>query len=89
MYRLVFRRLCKQAGPENASSEQAKRSQRMWDMLVPERNIGVTHPLFFVLGAAAFGLHWYNKTRDEELEAELRRRRLEREANKSTTHRGE
>jgi hypothetical protein len=51
-------------------------------MLVPERNIGITHPLFFVLGAAAFGLHVFNRGREDALEDELRRKRLDREAKK-------
>ena len=79
MYRIVVRRLCKQ--PVDFA-EQAKQSQRIWDMLVPERNIGLTHPLFFVLGASAFGLHLFNRSRDDAVEAELRQRRLEREAEK-------
>ena len=77
--RIAARRLCK-APPDAA--DQAKQSQRLWDMLTPERNIGVTHPLFFVLGAAAFGLHWYNSSRDEARETELREKRLDREAAK-------
>lgn len=76
MFGIPCRRLCPKP------TQQAYQSQRLWDMLVPERNIGVTHPMFFVLGAAAFALHWYNRSRDEAVEAELRDRRLKREEEK-------
>jgi hypothetical protein len=76
MFRLISRKpLCQKP----TQQQQAQQSQRLWDMLVPERNIGITHPMFFFLGAAAFGLHVFNRHREDALEAELKERRLKRE----------
>ena len=57
-------------------SEDAQRSQRVWDSLVPERNIGITHPMFAVLLVLTVSLHLYNNKQDELKEAELRKARL-------------
>ena len=57
-------------------SEDARRSQRLWDSLIPERNIGLTHPMFVILGIVTLSLHLYNKSEDERREAELKAVRL-------------
>lgn len=64
-------------------SDQARASQNLWDVLVPERNIGVTHPFFLVLLTLTLSLHYYNKHRDEEEDLRLRKRRLEQNAAES------
>lgn len=52
-------------------SESAKAEQKFWDLLVPERNIGFTHPFFWVLLGGCVGLHFYNGhlTKEREKEA--------------------
>lgn len=66
--------------PTRAEAErmaaQAKASQNLWDFMVPERNMGVTHPFFLVLLVLTLSLHYYNKHRDGIEDEELRKRRL-------------
>ena len=57
-------------------AEQARMSQNMWDFLVPERNMGVTHPFFLVLLVLTVSLHFYNNHRDQEEDERLRKQRL-------------
>ena len=61
-------------------SDQAKASQNLWDMMVPEKNMGVTHPFFLVLLGLTLSLHFYNNKRDAEEDAALRKKRLDRSA---------
>ena len=80
---LMRRAFCSAKPPSQSGaklSEQAQQSQRMWDMLVPERNIGVTHPMFIILAGLTIGLHFYNNHQDEKLEAELKAKRLAKES---------
>lgn len=57
-------------------AEQARMSQNLWDFMVPERNMGVTHPFFLVLLGLTVTLHLYNNRRDAEEDAALRKKRL-------------
>ncbi len=57
-------------------SDQARMSQGLWDFLVPERNIGITHPFFLVLLVLTLSLHFYNNRRDLEEDERLRMKRL-------------
>lgn len=59
-------------------ADQARMSQNLWDFMVPERNIGVTHPFFLVLLVLTLSLHYYNKARDNEEDERLRLKRLNR-----------
>jgi hypothetical protein len=59
-------------------ADQAKASQNLWDFLVPERNIGVTHPFFLVLLTLTLSLHYYNRYRDAEEDERLRKLRQSR-----------
>ena len=61
-------------------AEQAKMSQNLWDFLVPERNMGVTHPFFLVLLTLTLSLHFYNNYRDEQEDERLRQQRLRRKS---------
>lgn len=56
-------------------ADQAKASQNLWDFLVPERNIGVTHPFFLVLLTLTLSLHYFNRYRDAEEDQRLRKLR--------------
>lgn len=44
--------------------------------MVPERNLGVTHPFFLVLLSLTLSLHFYNRYRDQVEDEQLRNRRL-------------
>lgn len=55
---------------------QARASQNLWDVMIPERNLGVTHPFFLVLLLLTLTLHFYNRHRDQLEDEELRSRRL-------------
>ncbi len=55
---------------------QAQASQNLWDFMVPEKNMGLTHPFFLVLLGLTVSLHFYNKHRDTLEDEELRKRRL-------------
>ena len=57
-------------------SEQAKMSQNLWNIMVPEKNMGVTHPFFLVLLALTVSLHYYNQHRDQLEDEALRKKRL-------------
>lgn len=57
-------------------ADQARASQNLWDVMVPERNLGVTHPFFLVLLFLTVTLHFYNRYRDQLEDEELRSRRL-------------
>jgi hypothetical protein len=59
-------------------ADQARASQNLWDFMVPERNMGVTHPFFLVLLVLTLSLHYYNNYRDAEEDELLRKRRLAR-----------
>jgi len=59
-------------------ADQAKMSQNLWDFMVPERNMGVTHPFFLVLLALTLSLHYYNKSSDQKEDERLRQKRLSR-----------
>ncbi len=59
-------------------SDQAKMSQNLWDFMVPERNMGVTHPFFLVLLVLTVSLHMYNNHRDREEDERLRQKRINR-----------
>eukprot|EP00920_Eleutheroschizon_duboscqi_P022614 GHVT01055004.1.p1 GENE.GHVT01055004.1~~GHVT01055004.1.p1 ORF type:complete len:295 (+),score=53.86 GHVT01055004.1:332-1216(+) len=78
-----------QTAQAEAAASAASASQRLWDMLVPERSMGLKSPSFWVLAALCVGLHLYNNHRDRQrdrggveeaqeedrrLEAELRRK---------------
>lgn len=87
MIRRVHRFLRNSGGPNQRQtteklSEDAQRSQRLWDSLIPERNIGLTHPMFAVLFVLTASLHFYNKSQDEKREEELKAARLARQASK-------
>lgn len=87
MIRRVHRLLCNAGGPNHRNtaeklSEDAQRSQRLWDSLIPERNIGLTHPMFAVLFVLTVSLHLYNKNQDEKREEELKAARLAKQASK-------
>ncbi len=75
------RAFCQSAQGKNAKladdlAAKAKASQSLWDMMVPDKNIGITHPMFAVLAIFTIGLHFYNKSNDEKLEEKLRQARL-------------
>lgn len=79
------RTFCKQTTDSEDSGErarrladQAKASQNLWDYLVPERNIGATHPFFLVLLVLTLSLHFYNQHRDSEEDERLRKLRVSR-----------
>jgi len=57
-------------------ADQAKMSQNLWDFMVPERNMGITHPFFLVLLVLTVSLHMYNNHRDKEEDERLRQNRL-------------
>lgn len=57
-------------------ADQARASQNLWDFMVPEKNMSVTHPFFLVLLALTVSLHFYNKHRDDQEDEALRKRRL-------------
>ena len=59
-------------------ADQARASQNLWDFMVPERNMGVTHPFFLVLLVLTLSLHFYNNHRDAEEDEILRKKRLAR-----------
>ena len=59
-------------------SDQAKASQNLWDFMVPEKNMGVTHPFFLVLLVLTLSLHYYNNYRDQKEDEALRLRRVNR-----------
>jgi hypothetical protein len=61
-------------------SDQAKMSQNLWDFMVPERNMGVTHPFFLVLLVLTVSLHLYNKHRDNEEDERLKQRRINKKS---------
>jgi hypothetical protein len=61
-------------------AEQAKMSQNLWDFLVPERNMGVTHPFFLVLLVLTLSLHFYNNHRDHEDDERLRQQRIRKKS---------
>jgi hypothetical protein len=61
-------------------ADQAKMSQNLWDFLVPERNMGVTHPFFLVLLVLTLSLHFYNNHRDREEDERLRQQRLRKKS---------
>jgi hypothetical protein len=74
-----IRRFSNSADPNREAerlADQAKASQHMWDFLVPEKNMGVTHPMFLVLLALTLGLNYYNRQRDGEENEALRKQRL-------------
>lgn len=75
---LISRRAFSSLKPPTSQevADKARQADRFWDTWIPERNIGITHPMFFVLGGLALGLHVYNNNEDEKLERELRERRL-------------
>ena len=79
-------------GPSNPAEEerrrladQARASQNLWDFLVPEKNMSVTHPFFLVLLVLTLSLHFYNNHRDQEEDEAMRKRRLARSVEKSTS----
>lgn len=57
-------------------ADQARASQNLWDFMVPEKNMSVTHPFFLVLLALTVSLHFYNQHRDQVEDEELRKKRL-------------
>ena len=65
-------------------SEQARMSQSVWDLMVPEKNMGVTHPFFLVLLALTVGLHLYNNHRDAIEDEALRQKRLVKNSHPSS-----
>jgi hypothetical protein len=63
-------------------ADQARASQNLWDIMIPERNIGVFHPFFLVLLSLTLSLHFYNRHRDRQEDEELRKRRLDKSDSK-------
>ncbi|OEH77564.1 hypothetical protein cyc_08703 [Cyclospora cayetanensis] len=73
---------CKAAPPSKAAStseeeaaaearrqrlaEQAAQSQRLWDLLVPDKNMSLFSPAFWVLLVAVLCLHAYNNEREKQ-----------------------
>lgn len=49
------------------AKERAKASEELWDTFVPDRKIGFTSPVFWVLLAACACLHVYNEGRDKSV----------------------
>eukprot|EP00918_Siedleckia_nematoides_P090099 GHVU01198017.1.p2 GENE.GHVU01198017.1~~GHVU01198017.1.p2 ORF type:complete len:180 (+),score=39.80 GHVU01198017.1:353-892(+) len=52
-----------------AAAAAAKESERLWDTFVPDRNWGLTSPMFWVLLVLVVTLHMYNRRKDREREA--------------------
>mmetsp|Transcript_116653 Transcript_116653/g.329960 ORF Transcript_116653/g.329960 Transcript_116653/m.329960 type:complete len:162 (-) Transcript_116653:108-593(-) len=75
-----------------AAAERAKKAQRMWDLAVPERNWGITHPMIPVLVLVILALQWGIGSSAEEAEsregAEVERLKAEREARRLARARG-
>ena len=61
-------------------ADQARMSQKLWDFLVPERNMGITHPFFLVLLVLTLSLHFFNNHRDQEEDERLRKQRLSKKS---------
>ncbi len=61
-------------------ADQARMSQNLWDFMVPERNMGVTHPFFLVLLVLTLSLHFYNNYRDEQEDIRLRNHRIHKKS---------
>jgi len=54
----------------------------MWDAVIPERNIGLLHPMFPILLVLTLSLHMYNKSQDDKREEELKAARLAKQLSK-------
>lgn len=60
-----------------ALAEEARRAQRLWETLVPERNWGLNSPAFWAMLVLLVTLHLYNNNREEKLARENSDRTLE------------
>ncbi|KAF4720145.1 hypothetical protein FOZ63_031582 [Perkinsus olseni] len=57
-------------------AEQAAASEKLWNLLVPERNMGITSPAFLILLVLTILLHLYNNHMDEEMDELMKKKRI-------------